>query len=352
MKEVVIVSAVRTAIAKKGGALSGLDHTSYGGEVIKEAVRRAEIDGFEVGDVIFGNCLSGGGNAARFSLLAAGLPTSVPGLTIDRQCGSGINSVALAAEQIQSGRSTVVIAGGTESMSCAPHLLRPATRAFDRSPPQFMQARLAPETIGNPPMGITAENLAEKYQISRQEQDEFAARSQERMEQAIKDGAFDSQIVPITVKTKKGNQLFEKDEHPRAGITTEILSNLPPAFKEGGTVTAGNSSGVNDGASALVMMSKDEAERRGLTPLARIVDWAVAGVDPTIMGIGPVPAVKQLLKRTGVTLGSIDLIECNEAFAAQTLAVDRELKFDHDKLNVTGGAIAMGIRLLQLGRCS
>lgn len=342
MREAVIVAAVRTAIAKKGGALASLDHTTYGGLVIKEAVRRAGIDGSEVGEVIFGNCLSGGGNAARFSLLEAGLPIEVPGLTIDRQCGSGINSVALAAEQIQSGRSAVVIAGGTESMSRAPHLLRPATRAFDRSPPHFIQASLVPEAIGNPGMGITAENLAEKYGISRQEQDEFAARSQERMAQAIENGTFDSQILPITVKTKKGELVFKTDEHPRAGITAESLGKLPPAFKEGGSVTAGNSSGVNDGAAALVLMSKEEAERRGLVPLARIVDWALAGVDPNIMGIGPVPAVKQLLKRTGETLESIDLIECNEAFAAQTLAVDRELSFDHSKLNVTGGAIAHG----------
>ncbi|EZH66315.1 acetyl-CoA acetyltransferase [Bacillaceae bacterium JMAK1] len=334
MTEVVIVSAVRTAIAKKGGSLAKVDHTVFGGEVIKEALRRAEVEGESVEDVILGNCLSGGGNAARKSALEAGLPIEVPGLTIDRQCGSGINAVALAAEKIISGQADIVVAGGTESMSRRPHLLRPATRAYDTFPPQFVSPSLAPKEIGDPPMGITAENLAEKYEISRSEQDEFSARSQERMVTAIEQGYFKEQIVPI------GD--FDTDEHPRAGTTVEKLSSLRPVFKEGGTVTAGNSSGVNDGASALVVMSAKEAKRRGLTPLAVVKDWSVAGVDPNIMGIGPVPAVQKVMKRSGESLDNMDLIECNEAFAAQTLAVDRELGFNHDKLNVNGGAISHG----------
>lgn len=343
MREAVIVSAVRTPIAKQGGALKDLHPSIYGGLVIEEAIRRANVSGEEVDDVIFGNCLAGGGNIARLSLLQAGLPMSVPGITIDRQCGSGINSVALAAEAIIAGSADIVVAGGTESMTLSPYLLAPAAKAYDRMPPKFVKRQLSPDHIGDPPMGITAENLVEKYQISREEQDAFALRSQQKMKAAMEEGRFNEQILPIHLKGNKGLEMvFEKDEHPRPDSTLEGLSKLPPAFKEGGSVTAGNSSGVNDGACALVLMSNEEAEKRGLEPLARVKAWAVAGVDPNIMGIGPVPATQKVLKKAGMKLEDLDLIEINEAFAAQVLACDRELHFDMEKVNVNGGAIAHG----------
>lgn len=342
MNKAVIVSAVRTPIAKKGGALSSLEPFIYGALVLKEALNRTQVHGKEVDDVILGNCGAGGGNIARLTLLQAGLPFSVPGLTIDRQCGSGINSVALAAEAIVAGKANVVMAGGTESLSRSPYLLTPQETAFDRMPPKFVKRKLSPDHIGDPPMGITAENLVEIYSISREEQDEFAFRSQQKMGIAMKNLWFEEQILPISIKTKKGEWLFKEDEHPRADTTLEKLSMLSPAFKQGGTVTAGNSSGVNDGASALLIMSEQEAKKRGLEPLAYISDWAVAGVDPNIMGLGPVPAVQKLLKQSGEKLDEFDLIEINEAFAAQVLACDRELSFNMEKVNVNGGAIAHG----------
>lgn len=277
------------------------------------------------------------------TLLEAGLPISVPGLTIHRACGSGINSVALAAESILAGKNQIVIAGGTESMTRSPHLLAPSEDSYSRKPPSFVSRRNSPESIGDPPMGITAENLAEKYNISREEQDEFAYKSQKKMESAMNQGLFDEQILPIEIKDRNGQiTIVDKDEHPRPNTSLETLAKLRPAFKEGGTVTAGNSSGVNDGASALVVMSREEAEKRGLEPFAKVKDWAVAGVDPHIMGIGPVPATKMILEKNGLTMDDIDLIEINEAFAAQVLACDRELQFDMDKVNVNGGAIAHG----------
>ncbi|WP_027415343.1 thiolase family protein [Aneurinibacillus terranovensis] len=343
MEEAVIVSAVRTPIAKMRGSLQKLHPSEYGGLVIKEALDRAGVNGEEVDDVIFGNCLGGGGNMARLSLLQAGLPVSTPGMTIDRQCGSGINTVALAAQAIMAGDGQIFVAGGTESMTRAPYLLAPPEQAFDRTPPTFIRRQLSPDHIGDPPMGITAENLAEKYSISREDQDKFALRSQQRMKQAMDNGYFKEQIVPVSLRGKKGETIqFDKDEHPRADTILESLAKLRPAFKEGGSVTAGNSSGVNDGASALVMMSGEEARRRELQPLARVTHWAVAGVDPTIMGIGPVPATRSVLQKAGLTLDDIDLIEINEAFASQVLACDRELQFDWDKVNVNGGAIAHG----------
>lgn len=343
MREVVIVSAVRTPIAKQKSALKNLDPSIYGALVIKEAVKRARISSEEVDDVIFGNCMAGGGNMARLSLLEADLPITVPGMTIDRACGSGINAVALAAERILAGACDIVVAGGTESMTRAPYLMEPAADSFSLMPPKFIRRPLSPKRIGDPPMGITAENLAEKYGISREEQDEFAYRSQKKMAKAMEQRLFDEQIVPIKLKGRKGEEItFDTDEHPRPNTTVEVLSKLPPAFKEGGTVTAGNSSGINDGASALVLMSSKEAEKRGIEPLAIVRDSAVAGVDPNIMGIGPVPSTNQVLERNGLTLDDIDLIEINEAFAAQVLACDRELHFDMEKVNVNGGAIAHG----------
>ncbi|MFS0575431.1 thiolase family protein [Sporosarcina sp. 179-K 3D1 HS] len=342
MTEPVIVSAVRTAIAKQGGALSEVPFYEYGAEVMTEAVKRAQLKKEEIDDVIYGNCLSGGGNAARMTLLEAEFPVTVPGLTIDRQCGSSINSVALAADLIRAGRGTIFVAGGVESMSRSPHLLAPASRTYDRQPPTFVKRQLSPTKIGDPPMGITAENLAEEYNISREEQDNYAAESQRRMAKAMEEGFFVEQIVPIQVKVGKNTVLFDRDEHPRPGTSEEKLMKLRPVFKEDGSVTAGNSSGVNDGASAVVVMSAVEAEKRGLEVMARVVDSQVSGVDPNIMGIGPVPAVQELLKRNNLTVQDIDIVELNEAFAAQVLACNRILKIPHEKLNVNGGAIAHG----------
>ncbi|WP_077211749.1 thiolase family protein [Bacillus dakarensis] len=342
-RDAVIVSAVRTAIARQGGALASVPAHVFGAEVIKEAMKRANITADMVEDVIMGNVLSGGGNIARLTALQTGLSTDIPGLTIDRQCGSGINAVVLAAQAIRSGAGDIYIAGGVESMSRAPYLMDRAEKAFSPALPKFRKSQLSPKEIGDPPMGITAENLVKKYDISRQEQDEFALRSQQRMAQAMEEGRFDDQIVPIQIPVKKGEPIeFKVDEHPRPKTTIEALTKLPPAFLEGGTVTAGSSSGLNDAASALVIMSREKAEQLGLTPLAIIRESAVAGVDPNIMGIGPVPATRKVLEKSGLSLDEIDIIELNEAFASQVIACDRELKMDPEKLNVNGGAIAHG----------
>ncbi len=342
-RDAVIVSAVRTAIARQGGALATLPAHIYGAEVIKEAMRRANIGPELVDDVIIGNVLSGGGNIARLTALQTGLSLELTGLTVDRQCGSGINAVNLAAQAIWAGDGDVYIAGGVESMSRAPYLMDRPEKPYSSTPPSFRKSQLSPKEIGDPPMGITAENLAKKYGISREEQDAFALRSQQRMARAMQEGRFEEQIVPITVPVKKGEPfVFDTDEHPRPNTTMEALAKLPPAFLEGGTVTAGNSSGLNDGASALVIMSREKAEELGLKPLAVIRAHAVAGVDPNIMGIGPVPATRKVLKKAGLALDDMDIIEINEAFAAQVIACDRELEMDPEKVNVNGGAIAHG----------
>lgn len=342
-REAVIVSAVRTAIARQGGALATLPAHVYGAEVIKEAMRRANIGPELVDDVIMGNVLSGGGNIARLTALQTGLSLGLTGLTVDRQCGSGINAVNLAAQAIWAGDGDVYVAGGVESMSRAPYLMERPEKPYSSTPPSFRKSQLSPKEIGDPPMGITAENLAKKYGISREEQDAFALRSQQRMARAMQEGRFAEQIVPIAVPVKKGEPfVFDTDEHPRPNTTMEALAKLPPAFLEGGTVTAGNSSGLNDAAAALVIMSREKAEELGVQPLAVIRAHAVAGVDPNIMGIGPVPATRRVLEKVGLTLDEIDIIEINEAFAAQVIACDRELEMNPEKVNVNGGAIAHG----------
>lgn len=342
-RDAVIVSAVRTAIGKQGGALASVPAHVIGAEVIKEAMRRANVTPDLVEDVIMGNVLSGGGNIARLTALETGLSLELPGLTVDRQCGSGINAINLAAQAIRAGDGDVYIAGGVESMSRAPYLMDRAEKPYSPAPPRFRKSQLSPQKIGDPPMGITAENLVEKYEITREEQDEFAANSQQKMERAMKEGCFEEQIVPITIPVRKGEPiLFNQDEHPRPGTTKEVLAKLPPAFIEGGSVTAGNSSGLNDAASALVIMSREKASELGLKPLAVIREHAVAGVDPNIMGIGPVPATNKVLKKSDLTLDDIDIIEINEAFAAQVIACDRELHMNPEKVNVNGGAIAHG----------
>lgn len=342
-REAVIVSAVRTAIGRQGGALASVPAHIFGAEVIKEALARAEVAPEMVDDVIFGNVLSGGGNIARLTALETGLGTHLPGLTVDRQCGSGINAVTLAAQAIWAGDGEVYVAGGIESMSRAPYLMARPEKAYSPAPPKFSKSRHSPEKIGDPPMGITAENLAEKYGISREKQDEFALRSQQKTAKAMEEGRFDEQIVPVNIPVRKGEPIeFKKDEHPRPQTTQDALAKLSPAFLEGGTVTAGSSSGLNDAASAIVVMSREKAEELGVKPLAVIRAQAVAGVDPNIMGIGPVPATQKVLKKAGLSLADMDLIEINEAFAAQVLACNKEMEMDLDKVNVNGGAIALG----------
>ncbi|MGG3943103.1 thiolase family protein [Peribacillus psychrosaccharolyticus] len=343
MRKAVIVSAVRTAIGKQGGALASVPPHVFGAEVIKEAMKRVKISPAMVEDVILGNVLSGGGNIARLTALQTGLSIELPGLTIDRQCGSGINAVMLAAQAIQAGDGDVYVAGGIESMSRAPYLMDRPEKPYSTVPPRIRKSQLSPKKIGDPPMGITAENLAEKYKINREEQDEFAASSQRKMKKAIDDGRFIEQIVPITIPVRKGNPLvFSQDEHPRPGSTNEVLAKLPPAFLEAGTVTAGNSSGLNDAAAALIVMSREKAEELGIKPLAVIKAHAVAGVDPAIMGIGPVPATRKVMEKSGLSIDEMDIIEINEAFAAQVIACDRELNMNLEKVNVNGGAIAHG----------
>lgn len=342
-RDAVIVSAVRTAIGKQGGAFASLPAHLYGGEVIKEAIKRVNLNPEMIDDVILGNVLSGGGNIARLTALQGGLSVDIPGLTIDRQCGSGINAVALAAQAIQSGAGDIYVAGGVESMSRAPYQYERPEQAYSSIPPKSRKTLLSPEEIGNPGMGITAENLAKKYDITRKEQDEYSLRSQQRMARAIEEGRFDEQIVPISIPVRKGEPiLFNKDEHPRPNTTLAALAKLSPAFQRDGTVTAGSSSGLNDAASAMVIMSREKAEELGIQPLATIIGSTVAGVDPNIMGIGPVPATKKLLEKLNLSISDMDIIELNEAFAAQVIACDRELGIDPEKLNVNGGAIAHG----------
>jgi len=348
MPQPVILSAVRTPIAKENGALKDVPPEDYAALVIKEAVKRSGIDNPGIIDeVIFGHCLGAAGCMARMALLKAGLPMEIPGLTIDRQCGSGSTAVNVAAAFIQAGAGEVYVAGGVESMTRQPYLLEKPVTAYQRNAPKWIQPRpLAPAEIGDPPMGITAENVAERWGISREEQDEFACLSQLKAARAIREGRFKEQIVPVVIPQKKGDPIiFATDEHPRPNTTPEVLAKLPPVFKPGGTVTAGNSSGINDGAGALVLASLDRAKAMGLKPLAGIVSFAAAGVDPNIMGIGPVPATRRALARAGLALNDMDVIELNEAFAAQSIACCRELGIDwrdQEKLNPNGGAIALG----------
>jgi acetyl-CoA C-acetyltransferase len=342
-RDAVIVSAVRTAIGRQGGALASIPAHVFGAEVIKEAISRANVQPEMIEDVIMGNVISGGGNIARLTALQTGLSLELPGLTIDRQCGSGINAVNLAAQAIKAGIGDVYVAGGIESMSRAPYLMDKPEKSYSPVPPSFRKSQLSPKEIGDPPMGITAENLVAKYSISREEQDEFALASQQKTAAAMAEGRFDEQIVPITIPVRKGAPvIFNKDEHPRPQTTIEALSKLKPAFLQDGTVTAGSSSGLNDAAAALIVMSREKAQELGVRPMAVVREQAVAGVDPNIMGIGPVPAVRKVLEKSGLTLDDMDIIEINEAFAAQVIACDRELNMDKEKVNVNGGAIAHG----------
>ncbi|MEL7564829.1 MAG: acetyl-CoA C-acetyltransferase [Dehalobacterium sp.] len=348
MQEVVIVSAVRTPIASFGGTLKGYGVTNLGALVIKEAVRRAGIQGEQVDEVIMGNVLQAGlgQNPARQASLKAGLPVETTAQTINMVCGSGLKSVVSAAQAIISGDADIVVAGGMESMSDAPFVLE-QTRWGQRMGNGTVVDSMIKDGLwcafNDYHMGITAENVAEKFGISRAEQDEFAAWSQEKAVAAIEKGRFAEEIVPVVIPQRKGEPvIFDTDEYPRAGTTVETLAKLKPAFKKDGTVTAGNASGINDAAAACVMMSKEKADSLGLAYLAAIKGYGTAGVDPAVMGVGPVNAVKKALKKARIRVDELDLIEANEAFASQTLAVAKELGFPEMKVNVNGGAIALG----------
>jgi acetyl-CoA C-acetyltransferase len=346
--EVVIVSAVRTAIGNFMGALSSLSATDLGAVVIDAAIERAGLDKANVEEVIMGNVLQAGlgQNPARQAAVKAGLAETVPSMTINKVCGSGLKAVMLAAQAIRAGDADVVVAGGMESMSNAPYLLPGARGGYRMGDNTVVDSMIRDGlwcAFCDVHMGITAENIAEKYGLTREEQDEFAAWSQQKAEAALKAGKFKDEIVPVKVPQKKGDPIiFDTDEFPRPGTTVETLAKLRPAFKKDGTVTAGNASGINDGAAALVVMSAERAAELGLKPLARIVSYASAGVDPSIMGIGPVDATRKALAKAGLEVKDMDLVEANEAFAAQSLAVGRDLGFDREKLNVNGGAIALG----------
>lgn len=347
MREVVIASGARTAIGNFNGSLAGVSAVDLGVAAVKEAIKRAGITPEMVDDTIMGCILQAGlgQGVARQVAVKSGIPIEKPAYTINMICGSGLRTVQIAAQQIISGECDIVVAGGTENMSAAPYLLRSARTGYRMGHGEIIDSMIydsLTDIFNNYHMGVTAENLAEKYGITREEQDAFAASSQNKAEAAIREGKFKDEIVPVVIPSKKGDIVVDTDEFPRAGVTTEALAKLRPAFKKDGTVTAGNASGINDGAAALVIMAADKAKELGLKPLAKIVSYASAGVDPSIMGIGPVPAVKKALERANLKLEDIDLIESNEAFAAQSIAVARELGFDMNKVNVNGGAIALG----------
>jgi acetyl-CoA C-acetyltransferase len=346
-KEVVITSAVRTPVGSFGGSLKDISPAELGTIVIKEALLRAKIKPEEVDEVLLGCVLQAGHgqNIARQCSIKADIPVEVPSMTINKVCGSGLRAVSLAAQTILSGDNNIVIAGGTENMSQAPYLLMKARfgyRMGDGITIDSMINDALTDAFNKYHMGVTAENVANQWKISREEQDEFAARSQNRAEEAQKSGKFDEEIVPITIKVKKEEVIFNKDEFIRAGVTIGKIANLKPAFLKEGSVTAANASGINDGAAALVVMSKDKAAELGAKPMASIVSYASCGVDPSIMGVGPIGAVKKALEKANLSIKDIDLIEANEAFAAQALAVSKDLGFDMNKVNVNGGAIAIG----------
>ncbi|MET1012881.1 MAG: acetyl-CoA C-acetyltransferase [Paenisporosarcina sp.] len=347
-KEVVIVSAVRTAIGSFQGSLKDVPATKLGAIVIKEALAKAGIDHNHVSEVIMGNVLQAGlgQNPARQASIFAGLPDTVPSMTINKVCGSGLKAIHLATQAILSGDSDIVVAGGMENMSQAPYLLKNAREGFRMGDQKVVDSMISDGlwcAFNDYHMGITAENLCDRYGITREEQDEFSARSQQRAVKAIEAGKFKEEIVPVEIPQRKGDSIiFDTDEYPKQGSTAEKLAGLRPAFKKEGSVTAGNASGINDGAAAVVVMSKEKADELGLTPLATILANASAGVDPSVMGIGPVQAVKNVFQKSGLSMADMDLVEANEAFAAQSIAVDRELAFNHEKLNVNGGAIALG----------
>ena len=345
-QDIVIVSAKRTAIGNLGGGLASVPAHELGAAVIKSALGEAGVAASDVHDVILGQVLTAGvgQNPARQAAIAAGLDQASTALTINQVCGSGLRAVAMGAQAILCGDADVVIAGGQENMSASPHAshMRNGVKFGDVSFVDTMIKDGLWDAFNDYHMGITAENVAEAHGITREDQDALAAGSQQKAEAAIAAGAFDDQIVPVTIKHRKGDIIVDKDEFPRAGVTAESISGMRTAFKKDGTVTAANASGINDGAAVVVLMSAAEADKRGLTPLAKIKSWATAGVDPSVMGTGPIPASRKALEKAGWSVEDLDLIESNEAFAAQACAVTKELGLPADKVNVHGGAIALG----------
>jgi acetyl-CoA C-acetyltransferase len=347
MDDVVIVAALRTGVGKFGGTIGKVPATELGAKVIAALLAKTGVKPELVSEVLMGQVLSAaaGQNPARQASIMAGIPNMVPAMTINKVCGSGLKATHLAAQAIKAGDADIVIAGGQESMSLAPHALNGARDGLRMMDGKLIDTMIIDglwDVYNQYHMGVTAENVAKKWNVSRQEQDEFAAASQQKAEAAQKSGRFRDEIVPLTISSRKGDVIFDTDEYVRHGTTAEALASLKPAFNNSGTVTAGNASGINDGAAAVMMMSTSKAKELALKPLARIKAYASAGVDPSIMGIGPIPASKLCLKKAGWTAKDLDLLEINEAFAAQAIAVNRDMGWDTGKVNVNGGAIAIG----------
>jgi acetyl-CoA C-acetyltransferase len=344
--DIVIVSAARTPVGAFNGAFANLPAHELGRVAIKAALERAGVEGKQVSEVILGQILTAGEgqNPARQASIAAGIPVESPAWGVNQLCGSGLRTVALGYQAILNGDSDIVVAGGQESMSMAPHCahLRAGVKMGDFNMIDTMIKDGLWDAFNGYHMGNTAENVAKQWQITRQQQDEFAVKSQNKAEAALKSGRFKEEIAPVTIKSRKGDVVVDTDEYPKSGVTMDSIAKLRPAFDKEGTVTAANASGINDGAAAVVLMKASEAARRGKTPLARIVSWAHAGVDPAIMGTGPIPASRAALKKAGWKIDDLDLIEANEAFAAQACAVNKDLGWDTAKVNVNGGAIALG----------
>ncbi|MCG8483592.1 MAG: thiolase family protein [Clostridia bacterium] len=342
MKEAVIVSAVRTPVGKYGGMLANYKDYELGAMVIKEAVRRCHIHPNDVDDVYFGNLLGIPGNIAKVSAVGAGLPETIPAVTIDRQCASGVEAISVAAAMIQSGNGSVYIAGGAESMTNKPYYLEKSHKPYSVRPPRFLEAMFVPAGMEDPGMGETAENVLDRYTISREEMDTFALNSHKKAIEAIEKGEFDEQILPVPVKIKQEEKRMMKDECPRKDTHLEKLLKLSPLFRKGGSVTAGNSCPMNDGAAAVILMDKEKAEKDGVSYMGTVKGFASVGLDHKVMGLGPIYAVRKLLEKTGLKMDDIDLFELNEAFAAQSIACIRELGLDIAKVNINGGAIALG----------
>ncbi len=347
MEDVVIVAAGRTPVGKFGGSLAKIPAAELGAHVIRQLLAKTGIDPASVSEVIMGQVLTAGAgqNPARQAALKGGLPDMVPAQTINMVCGSGLKATHLAAQAIKCGDAQIVIAGGQENMSASPHVLPNSRDGFRMGDAKLVDTMIVDglwDVYNQYHMGVTAENVARKYEISRAEQDEFALQSQLKAEAAVKEGRFKDEILPVEIPSKKGVTVFDTDEYPKHGSTLEALSGLRPAFNKEGTVTAGNASGINDGAAAVIMMSASKARELGLTPLARIKAYSSAGLDPSIMGMGPVSASRLCLQKAGWTHQDVDLMEINEAFAAQAIAVNKEMGWDTSKINVNGGAIALG----------
>ncbi len=347
MNEIVIAAALRSGVGKFNGTIGKVPAAELGAQIIKALLARTKVDPEQISEVIMGQVLTAGvgQNPARQALIRAGLPDRIPGMTINKVCGSGLKATHLAAQAIKCGDADIIIAGGQESMSSAPHVLQGSREGFRMGDAKLTDSMIHDglwDIYNDYHMGVTAENVAKKFEISRRDQDEFAAASQQKAEAAQKAGRFKSEIAPIEIVTRKGTITFETDEYIRPGTTAAALAELKPAFSKDGTVTAGNASGINDGAAAVMMMSARKAEELGLEPLARVRAYSCAGVDPKIMGMGPVPASQLCLQKAGWTHQDLDLMEINEAFAAQAIAVNRQMGWDTSKINVNGGAIAIG----------